>query len=217
MTQAVNLANFANSLDSSGGVSPSSLNSQVPISKGGTGATTAAAARTNLGVDYSSLVSLIYPIGSIYTNAAVATSPATLLGFGTWTPFGTGRVLVGVDPSDASFNTLGETGGSKDAIVGSHTHAFATTTTSNGDHQHAVDYPIDCTAYARQFGYTNSSGVTLTDSFCDGGGPQGNIPLTQLTGAHTHTVTGTTNPTGVGTVNANLQPYVTVYMWQRTA
>ena len=27
---------------------------------------------------------LVYPVGSIYFNAAVATNPATLLGFGTW-------------------------------------------------------------------------------------------------------------------------------------
>lgn len=50
MTQAVNLANFANNLDTSGGMNPSALNSAVPVSKGGTGAVTAAAARTALGV-----------------------------------------------------------------------------------------------------------------------------------------------------------------------
>jgi len=50
MTQAMNLANFSNSLDSSGGVPPTQLNSVVPISKGGTNASTASAARTNLDV-----------------------------------------------------------------------------------------------------------------------------------------------------------------------
>ena len=50
MTQAMNLANFANSLDTSGGVPPTQLNSVVPISKGGTNASTASAARTNLGL-----------------------------------------------------------------------------------------------------------------------------------------------------------------------
>jgi hypothetical protein len=49
MTQAINLANFSNSLDSSGGVPPTQLNAVVPVSKGGTNASTAAAARTNLG------------------------------------------------------------------------------------------------------------------------------------------------------------------------
>jgi hypothetical protein len=50
MTQAMNLANFANSLDSSGGVPPSQLNAPVTIAKGGTNAATASAARTNLGL-----------------------------------------------------------------------------------------------------------------------------------------------------------------------
>jgi len=50
MTQAMNLANFANSLDSSGQVPPTQLNAPVPISKGGTNASTAATARTNLGL-----------------------------------------------------------------------------------------------------------------------------------------------------------------------
>jgi len=39
--------------------------------------------------------SALYPIGSIYTNSSDSTNPATLLGFGTWTAFGAGRVMVG--------------------------------------------------------------------------------------------------------------------------
>jgi hypothetical protein len=54
MTQAINLANFANNLDSSGGVNPSALNAAVPISKGGTAATTASGARTSLDVPSTS-------------------------------------------------------------------------------------------------------------------------------------------------------------------
>lgn len=50
MTQAVNLANFSNNLDTSGGLNPSALNAAVPVSKGGTGDATAAGARTNLSV-----------------------------------------------------------------------------------------------------------------------------------------------------------------------
>jgi hypothetical protein len=50
MTQAMNLANFSNSLDSSGGMPPTQINSPVPVAKGGTNAATAADARTNLGV-----------------------------------------------------------------------------------------------------------------------------------------------------------------------
>lgn len=41
MTQAMNLANFSNYLDTSGQVPPTVLNAAVPISKGGTGSTAA--------------------------------------------------------------------------------------------------------------------------------------------------------------------------------
>lgn len=51
MTQAMNLANFANSLDTSGQVPPTQLSSPVPISKGGTNAATASDARNNLGLE----------------------------------------------------------------------------------------------------------------------------------------------------------------------
>lgn len=81
MTQAVNLANFANNLDSSGGLNPSGLNAPVPISKGGTAAATSADARTNLGLVIGTNVpsptgtgaSGTWPI-SISGNAATATS-----------------------------------------------------------------------------------------------------------------------------------------------
>ena len=59
----------------------------------------------------------IYPVGSIYMNASVTTNPATLLGFGTWVAFGAGRVPVGQNTSDSSFNTLEETGGAKTHTV----------------------------------------------------------------------------------------------------
>jgi hypothetical protein len=62
-------------------------------------------------------LSVLYPVGSVYINAAVSTNPGTLLGFGTWAAFGAGRVLVGLDAGDVDFDTVEETGGAKDAYV----------------------------------------------------------------------------------------------------
>ena len=45
-------------------------------------------------------ISNAYPVGSIYMNCSNATNPGTLLGFGTWSSFGAGRVLIGLDSSD---------------------------------------------------------------------------------------------------------------------
>ena len=68
-----------------------------------------------------------YPVGSIYMNCSNATNPGTLLGFGTWSAFGEGRVLIGIDSSDTDFDTAEETGGSKthaltEAQLPSHRH-----------------------------------------------------------------------------------------------
>ena len=89
---------------------------------------------------------LVYPVGSIYFNAAVATNPATLLGFGTWAAYGGGRVMVGVH-SSGTFDGLNETGGAEThtlsvAELPSHTHSFAdntgTTNVSIDDISHTI-------------------------------------------------------------------------------
>ena len=59
----------------------------------------------------------VYPIGSVYTNASSSENPTVLLGFGTWSSIGSGRMLIGRDSGDTSFDTLGETGGSKTATL----------------------------------------------------------------------------------------------------
>lgn len=139
---------------------------------------------------------ILYPVGSIYTNATVSTNPGTLLGFGTWTAFGTGRVLVGIDVSDTSFDVLGEIGGSKDAIVVTHTH---TATSTDSGHTHTTWY----TGSGQANSYINTSG-----NFTEG---------TDTSGVGTANITTTINSTGSSGTNANLQPYVVVYMWKRTA
>ena len=57
-----------------------------------------------------------FPVGAIYINVT-GVNPASELGYGTWSAFGTGRVLVGVDTSDTDFDTVLETGGSKTATI----------------------------------------------------------------------------------------------------
>lgn len=79
----------------------------------------------------STIFDFIYPVGSIYVNATSATNPATLLGYGTWTAFGAGRVPVGIDSGDADFDTVEEIGGAKE-----HTLTIA----EMPSHNHSVTY-----------------------------------------------------------------------------
>lgn len=52
-----------------------------------------------------------FPVGTIFTTVS-ASNPFNLLGYGTWTAFGAGRVLIGVDTGDVDFDTVEETGSS---------------------------------------------------------------------------------------------------------
>ena len=142
---------------------------------------------------------LLYPVGTIYTNATSSTNPATLLGFGTWTAFGAGRVMVGFNSANALFDTAEETGGSADAITVSHTH---TATVTDPGHNHSFNYAA--------YNWTVSGGGSTVNANRDGGGV--GTTTTATTGISVSI--GTTGSSGT---NANYQPYITVYMWKRTA
>jgi hypothetical protein len=138
----------------------------------------------------------IYPIGSIYTNATVSTNPATLLGFGTWTAFGAGRVMVGFDSGNALFDTAEETGGSANAITVSHTH-----TLTDSGHNHNFNYAA--------YSWTVQGGTNVTIEGNRSGAGAGTT-TTATTGI-------SVDSAGSSGTNANYQPYITVYIWKRTA
>ena len=124
-------------------------------------------------------IQAVYPIGSIYINAAVATNPGTLLGFGTWVVFGTGKVMVGFDTNDADFNTVQETGGAK-------THTLSISEMPSHNHS-----------------------VTMSTSDQD----NGNLSEGNTSGTSSFNTTST----GGGAAHNNVQPYIVVHMWRRTA
>jgi len=137
----------------------------------------------------------LYPIGSIYTST-VATNPATLFGFGTWVAYGAGRVLVG--HSGSGLYIAGNTGGSADAVVVSHTH---TATVTDPGHFHTISAPFASDAVI--------GGPSPSPGFRGSG--------TSNTSTKTTGITVSNSTTGVSETNANLPPYVVVYMWNRTA
>ena len=160
----------------------------LKVSKGGTGVGTMA----NLAIEVGKL---LYPVGSLYYNSSVTTNPATLLGFGTWTAFGAGRVPVGYNASNALFDALEETGGSADAITVSHTH---TATVTDPGHLHTQ------TEY-------NQPGVGNA-----GGGGARVSAVSANTGSATTGISVSNSTEGSSGTNANYPPYITVAVWKRT-
>lgn len=280
----------------------------LPVGNGGTGVSSTSALAALIG-------SLMFPVGAIYSST-VSTNPGTSLGFGTWTAFGAGKVLIGNGVSDTI-----TVGSAINAVVtGSITTTTLTVTAVTSGTLAVGSYitgsGITVGTYITALG-TGTGGVgtyTLNQSMTTGsitisGQPIGNLAIgskytivsagttdfTQFGAAnntvgtvftatgygtgtgtasktwvggdtggstnavvvsHTHTIndpghfhsetaynqpgignaggggarvnvvasnTGTAttgisvNPSGSTGANANLQPYVVVYMWQRTA
>lgn len=179
----------------------------------------------------------VYPVGSIYISV-VNTNPSSLFG-GTWVAFASGRTLVGVDTSQSDFSTVQKTGGSSTVTLtssqmpshthsishthglNSHKHSFSATTSSGGSHAHNWSYDFDAAAGSARYSPHRAYGAGY-----------GNDAVTSTNGAHTHSVSGTTGAAsgstakaststsgsaGSGGAHSNLQPYITVYMWRRTA
>jgi hypothetical protein len=137
----------------------------------------------------------LHPVGSIYTSTS-ATNPGTSFGFGTWVAFGAGRVLIG----NGGGYSAGAVGGSADAIVVSHNHTATTTSTDSG-HVHSYNTK------------TQTFAVTGSTVQCW----NGDTGASTSTGYANISSSTTIASAGVSGTNANLQPYVVVYVWNRTA
>jgi hypothetical protein len=169
----------------------------LPVSNGGTGATSASDARTNLGVNTAlEVLALAYPVGSIYINANDSTNPATLLGFGTWVAWGVGKAIVGIDTGQTEFDTAEETGGSK-------THTL--TEDEMPSHTHIQDAHKHTLIFSATAGGSGNA-VMTTNGVSIGSDPDAVV-----------NTTATNQNTGGGGAHNNLQPYQVGYVWKRTA
>ena len=133
------------------------------------------------------VINLVYPIGSIYISVN-ATNPGTLFGVGTWASLGPGRTLVGLDAGQSEFDTVEETGGAK-------THTLS-----------LPEIPV----HAHRMRDHNNRNLWQSDP------PGDQIRITGTsTGSNTNILDS--GDSGGGGAHNNLQPYIVVYMWKRTA
>jgi hypothetical protein len=137
-----------------------------------------------------------YPVGAIFLST-VSTNPSTLLGFGTWVAYGTGRMLIS---ADATY-TAGSTGGSATttlitANLPSHSH---TATVTDPGHTH-----------------THNAQQQNTGHQLAGGGSFTVFPTAATINSATTGITVAISNTGSGTAATTISPYIAVYMWNRT-
>lgn len=147
-----------------------------------------------------------WPVGSIF-ESGVATNPNTLLGFGTWTAHGTGRILVAIDAGQPEFDAVNETGGAKthtlnEAEMAPHTHTQNAHTHTQNSHSHTlsnlgntIDLDIGGVTSLDTTGSRTSSSATATNQ----------------------NATATNNAAGSGNAHQNCQPYIVIHRWKRDA
>lgn len=157
------------------------------ISSIGNGTVTGAISSIN--ADFANITfDKIYPVGSIYMSVS-ATNPSALFG-GTWVAWGTGRVPVGVNTADGDFNAAEKAGGSK-----------------TNTHYHFTPFSFDSDALyltPTSGGIPSSRVLNVTNA--------GTIIPTRYTAAMAVRQDSTFNQS-----ISILQPYITCYMWKRTA
>lgn len=154
----------------------------------------------------------VYPIGSIYMSTNNA-SPETLFG-GKWERI-QDRFLLAAGKTYSAGSMDGEaTHTLTEEELPHHTHTFDTD--SAGAHTHSLNHVLgnsggnwtgdtagNLSGSGRKFGYIDPDYTIKTVTNTDSGG------------AHTHT--GTTDGAGGNGKHNNMPPYLTVYIWKRTA
>lgn len=160
-------------------------------------------------------ITAAWPVGSVFTSVT-SVNPGTLLGFGTWAPFAAGRMLVGLDAGDSSFDTEQETGGAKTHVLTTaempaHTHA-------QDAHGHAVTDPGH--AHTQRH-FPTATGASLGNTIDTSmSGTQTNSTLTTATattGLTVNNATAVNQSSGGGAAHNNLPPFIVVRFWLRTA
>lgn len=147
----------------------------------------------------------IYPVGSIYMSVEDV-DPSTFLG-GTWERWGQGCVPVGVstNPDDSDFGTVEHTGGERQHTLTksetpTHTHDISVKSDRSG-YGGSIYITTEQGSYVKYLPTANSVNNTIGLEVALGS-PDSVVAMSNIGGDKPHN---------------NLQPYITCYMWKRTA
>ena len=179
------------------------LSSALGIPQGGTGATNETGIVANI---KTALINAIYPVGSIYMSVS-PTNPSSIFG-GTWVAWGAGRVPVGVASGDANFGSVEKTGGEKTHTLTieetpAHYHVPSRGEYNDSNFYFTINATLGTEEVARR-GVASSSSAS------------GGYAMTSTNSNYIYDAPQT-NTVGGGAAHNNIQPYITCYMWKRTA
>lgn len=176
------------------------IDDNIGVDIGVPGATETALSKAR--INGRSLLDFLHPVGSIYMSTS-ATNPTNLFG-GTWVAWGAGRVPVGFNGGDGNFNSSEKTGGSKTINI-EHNHGLSNARAAVG----RADSSLSTMSYTSG---GNPHNVYFDREFSYYGGISGGSKHA----TDTSLIYGNTN-NGGSTAASILQPYITCYMWKRTA
>lgn len=167
-------------------------------------------------LDKTSILDFVYPVGSIYMSVDPR-NPKDFLG-GTWVEWGAGRVPVGVNSSDTDFDTAEKTGGEKTHRLSvdempwhdhSGTNSTVETQTIHTRPTGGALLPLGISTYTVKYDVNEQTQEYMVS-------PAGGQTLDVESGTIINSQYGVC-PNGSGVAHNNLQPYITCYMWKRTA
>jgi len=160
------------------------------------------------------LAQTAYPVGAVFI-AVVATNPSSLLGFGSWSAFGTGRMLIGVDSGDSDFDAAEETGGVK-------THSLSEAELPAHKHFIFANHSMDSNSssdWARINNSSTGNGANNSASveYFQSSGSDDFKYRIAFDDANAAPTLHPSSATGSGTAHTNMPPFIAVYMWKRTS
>lgn len=148
----------------------------------------------------TTIIDLIYPVGSIYMSVN-STSPADLFG-GTWEAMPAGRVLLAQGTSEWGVEyKAGSIGGEHEhqlSVGELPSHNHVATCSTDGNHSHILN------------AYANATGGGGKGYWFD---RSGSLDSTQNAGNHSHTIS--ISNTGNNKAHNIIQPYFAIFIWKR--